>query len=205
MELIGGRERRAIVVVPYDESWPGAFARERDRILPALGELAHRVDHIGSTAVAGLPAKPIIDIDVSVDDPDDERLYVPLLRRAGYRLRVREPGHRMLRTPALDVHLHVCATGGHWERTHLLFRDWLRVAGDDRERYAGVKRELAQRAWPDMNAYSAAKAEVIGEITQRAERWAASICWSPVRSSKISQWPIGYRGQAERSAADEPL
>lgn len=85
-------------------------------------------DRIGSTAVVGLPAKPIIDIDVSVDDPDDEAMHVPALERAGYRLRVRERGHRRLRPAALDVHVHVCATGSDWER-RLSRTCLLRVSG----------------------------------------------------------------------------
>src|SRR6188472_1450231 len=95
-ELIGGRERRPIVLVPYDPSWAARFERERRRIAAALGPCALRLDHIGSTAVVGLVAKPIVDIDISVADVEDEEAYVPALERAGYRLRVREPRHRML-------------------------------------------------------------------------------------------------------------
>src|SRR5262249_44109509 len=136
-------------------------------------------DHVGSTAVVGLPAKPIIDIDLSVADPDDEGSYVPALERAEYRLRVREPGHVMLRTPLRDVHLHVCAIGSDWERRHLLFRDWLRPDPDDRRLYGEAKRVLATRDWPDMNAYAEAKTEIIGAITVHAERWAAATSWRP--------------------------
>jgi len=155
-QLIGGRERRtveSVEIVPYDASWRPAFARERARIADALGRRALRIDHIGSTAVEGLPAKPIIDIDVSVADPDDEASYVPALELAGYVLRVREPRHRMLRTRELDVHVHVCGSGSDWERRHLLFRDWLRCDADDRARYASAKRALAARNRADMNAY----------------------------------------------------
>ncbi len=176
-ELVGGQERRAISIVPYDATWPEAFENQRRRIVEALGALAVRVDHIGSTAVEGLPAKPIVDIDVSVDDPDNEAIYVPALTSAGFRLRVREPGHRMLRTPARDVHVHICASGSAWERRHLLFRDWLRESPADRELYASTKRTLAARDWSDMNAYADAKSEVIGEISERAERWAADTGW----------------------------
>jgi GrpB-like predicted nucleotidyltransferase (UPF0157 family) len=181
VELIGGRERRTIEIVAYDPSWPDRFAREQARIAQALGGVARRIDHVGSTAVDGLAAKPIIDIDVSVDDPDDEGAYVPALERAGYRLRVRERGHRMLRTPTLDVHVHVhiCAAGGEWQRRHLLFRDWLRTDKADRARYAEAKSKLARHDWPDMNAYADAKTQVIQQITCRAERWARSASWTP--------------------------
>ncbi|MGI8596356.1 MAG: GrpB family protein [Thermoleophilaceae bacterium] len=179
VQLIGGQERRAIQVVAYNPAWAARFEHERQRIAAALGAGARRIDHIGSTAVPGLAAKPIIDIDLSVDDPDDERAYVPALEYAGYRLRVREPGHRCLRTPTLDVHVHVCAAGSDWEVRHLLLRDWLRTDPRDRTAYAALKQDLARRDWSDMNAYAAAKCDLIQQITDRAKRWAAATGWRP--------------------------
>ncbi|MFE0748118.1 GrpB family protein [Gordonia sp. NPDC058843] len=176
-ELIGGPEQRPIVLEPSSALWPRRFDAERRRIRRALGDRALRIDHIGSTAVPGLPAKPIVDIDVSVGDPEDEDSYLPALVEAGYRLRVREPGHRMLRTPDLDVHVHVCQAGGNWERRHLLFRDWLRVDARDRNDYAELKRLLAQQDWADMNQYAAAKGPLIASITERAESWATRAGW----------------------------
>jgi GrpB-like predicted nucleotidyltransferase (UPF0157 family) len=178
-ELIGGPEKREIVIVEYDPTWPDRFAAERARIVGALGSSARRVDHIGSTAVPGLAAKPIIDIDLSVRDPDDEPSYLPALERAGYRLRVRQPGHRMVRTAALDVHVHICGEGSEWERRHLLFRDRLRLDPADREAYAALKRALAEREWADMNAYAEAKGALIAEITARAQVWARAVGWHP--------------------------
>lgn len=178
MELIGGVERRDIVLVPYDPVWPETFARHRERIVATLGDRALRVDHIGSTSVPGLTAKPVVDIDLSVVDPDDEADYVDDLVAAGYRLRVREPGHRMLRTPARDVHLHVCAAGSRWERRHLLFRDWLRRDAADREAYVALKQHLATMRWPSMSAYADAKGPLIAEITERAEDWARADGWT---------------------------
>jgi GrpB-like predicted nucleotidyltransferase (UPF0157 family) len=163
-ELIGGIEKRDIFLVPYDPAWPERFERERARIGSALGAMAMRIDHIGSTAVPGLVAKPIIDIDVSVTDADDDATYLPPLLEAGYLLRVREPGHRMVRTPALDVHVHICTAGSDWERQHLLFRDRLRSDADDRAAYAKLKLRLAEQDWPDMNAYADAKGPLIEEI-----------------------------------------
>ncbi|WP_149359905.1 GrpB family protein [Lolliginicoccus suaedae] len=177
-ELIGGVEKRDLTLVPHDPQWFHRFRIEQDRIVNALGASAHRIDHIGSTAVAGLDAKPIVDINISVADPDEEDTYLPRLLEAGYLLRVREPRHRMLRTPDLGVHVHACAAGSDWERRHLLFRDWLRLDRADRDLYAHVKRELVRRDWPDMNAYAAAKSEVIASITQRAEAWALATGWS---------------------------
>lgn len=179
VELIGGPEKRDIVLVPYDPTWPEAFLGHRRRILDALGERALRVDHVGSTAVPGLCAKPILDLDLSVADPDDEGSYLDDLLRAGYDLRVREPGHRLVRTPDRDVHVHVCAAGGRWERRHLLFRDRLRHDDADREAYAALKHRLARLDWPTMNDYAEAKGALIEEITERAEAWAHASGWSP--------------------------
>ncbi|WP_218952100.1 GrpB family protein [Amycolatopsis anabasis] len=169
-ELIGGKEKRAIRIVEYDPGWPERFRRERERIAGALGDRALRIDHVGSTSVPGLVAKPIIDIDVSVADVEDERGYLDALLGAGYVLRVREPGHRMVRTVARDVHVHVCAAGSEWERRHLLFRDWLREHPKDREAYGRLKQELSARDWADMNEYAEAKGPFIAEVTARAER-----------------------------------
>ncbi len=165
--LIGGREERDIRVVDYSELWPRRFETERRRIEASLGETARRVEHVGSTTVAGLAAKPIVDIMVTVDDPDDESAYVPQLERVGYVLRVREPRHRMFRTPARDVHVHVWPAGGQDERRHLAFRDWLRSSPVDRKEYERAKRELVGR-WRDMNYYARAK-EIAIDILKRAQ------------------------------------
>jgi GrpB-like predicted nucleotidyltransferase (UPF0157 family) len=141
--------------------------------------VASRVDHIGSTAVPGLAAKPIIDVQVSVADVEDEPAYLQPLVTVGYRLRVREPGHRMLRTPEVDVHIHICDAGSDWERRHLLLRDWLRQSAGDREAYAALKTELQKHRWETMNHYAEAKTTLICEMTARAETWAASTRWSP--------------------------
>jgi GrpB-like predicted nucleotidyltransferase (UPF0157 family) len=141
--LIGGREPGYIVLIAYDAQWPKRFEEERGRIAVALGERATRIEHIGSTAVPGLAAKPIVDIVVTVDDCDDEATYAPALETAGYALRVREPGHRMFRSGVKDVHVHIwAASSGELER-HLRFRDRLRENEADRRRYEGMKRKLA--------------------------------------------------------------
>lgn len=177
--LIGGVELRDIVVVDYSPQWPARFHFEQERITSALGPIAARVAHVGSTAVPGLPAKPIIDIQVSVPEVEDEGAYLPALLAAGYLLRVRQPGHRMVRTAELDVHVHICASGSAWEGRHLLFRDWLRHDTADREAYGNIKRDLAGRDWTDMNAYADAKGPLISAITERAEAWARKTTWLP--------------------------
>lgn len=169
LELIGGPEPRPVVIVAYDPAWPARFETERARIAAALPH-ATAVDHIGSTSVPGLGAKPIVDIQVHIDGDLDDA--VGPLEAAGYQLRVREPGHRMLRTPGRDVHIHLWVDPAD-ERRHLVFRDWLRVDAADRELYETTKRELATYEWPDMNGYADAKSDVVAAILARAETWAA--------------------------------
>jgi GrpB-like predicted nucleotidyltransferase (UPF0157 family) len=166
--LIGGREKRAIVIDDYDPAWPARYSAERARILNAIGPAVRRIEHIGSTSVPGLAAKPIVDILVAVDDPDDEAAFVPALEATGYVLRVREPGHRMLRTPERDVHVHIWRDGSPEIERYLLFRDRLRASAEDRAAYERLKRALAAREWDDMNDYANAKGALIGEITRRA-------------------------------------
>ncbi|MDP9397397.1 MAG: GrpB family protein [Actinomycetota bacterium] len=171
--LIGGREPVTIRVVDYDEQWPLRFQDAAARVRRALSERALGVEHIGSTSVPGLAAKPIIDMLLTVDDVTDEAAYVPPLESVGFVLRVREPEHRMLRTPARDVHLHVYEPDRVEVRNYLDLRDWLRVDPADRELYAATKRRLAQQQWTDMNAYADAKTDVVLEILGRAAGWRA--------------------------------
>jgi GrpB-like predicted nucleotidyltransferase (UPF0157 family) len=169
--LVGGREPvSSIAIVDYDPAWPARFERERARIGQALGDAAIRIEHIGSTAVPGLAAKPIIDILVTVTDPDAESAFAPALVRAGYRLRVREPGHRMFRTPHRDAHVHVWADDDAEVDRYLALRDRLRASSEDRTAYERLKRELASRAWDDTNHYADAKGSLIEALLAQANR-----------------------------------
>ncbi len=169
--VIGEREAPRIVIVDYDPAWPKRFHREAAKIRAALGEAAMAIEHIGSTSVPGLAAKPIVDILVVVKDSSDEASYVAALQSAGYVLRVREPDldeHRMFRTPAKDVHVHVFSSGSLEIERYLLLRDHLRENEEDRELYARTKRDLASRDWPSMDHYASAKTEVVEGIIARA-------------------------------------
>lgn len=168
--LLGGREAVRIEIVDYDPRWPDRYRSERTRIAAALGETAVRIEHIGSTSVQGLAAKPIIDVLVTVRDPDTEEDFAPALEAAGYQLRVREPGHRMFRTPGRDVHVHVWADDDPEVARCLAFRDRLRVSEADRTAYERLKRALAERGWADMNHYADAKTGLIAEILGRSPR-----------------------------------
>jgi GrpB-like predicted nucleotidyltransferase (UPF0157 family) len=170
--LIGGVEKRLIEIRHYDSDWSKKFEMHADLIRKSLGKAAARVDHIGSTSVPGLAAKPIIDILLVVEDSADEGSYLALMEGAGYVLRVREPDfheHRMFRTHARDVHVHVLSRGSRETDRMLTFRDRLRSNVSERKEYEAVKRSLASRSWPDMNAYAAAKSETVERIIAAAE------------------------------------
>jgi GrpB-like predicted nucleotidyltransferase (UPF0157 family) len=171
--IVGEPEQtyRPIVLVDYDPEWPVLFAREEERIRAALGERALLVEHAGSTSVPGLPAKPVIDIVLAVQDSSDEDAYVPDLEAAGYVLRIREPDwyeHRLFKGPDTNVNLHTFSEGCDEVDRMLLFRDWLREQEDDRQRYERAKRELAAREWKYVQNYADAKSDVVREIVARA-------------------------------------
>ena len=141
------------------------------KIRVALGEAALAIEHIGSTSVPGLSAKPVVDVLLVVEDSSNEASYVPALESAGYVLRWRERNfheHRMLRTAAKDVHVHVYSAGSQEIYRYLLLRDHLRRNEEDRALYARTKRDLATRDWPSMQHYAEAKTEVIEGIIARA-------------------------------------
>ena len=159
-----------IRIADYDAGWPGRFQVEAKAIGVALGRRALRIEHVGSTAVPDLPAKPVIDILLVVGNSAGESEYVQALEAAGYQLHIREPGwheHRMFKGPAMDVNLHVFSKGCVEIHRVLAFRDWLRCNASDRELYARTKRELAQREWKYTQNYADAKTAVINEIFSR--------------------------------------
>jgi GrpB-like predicted nucleotidyltransferase (UPF0157 family) len=160
-----------IILSEYDPEWPGLFDREARRIRAVLGDGALCIEHVGSTSVPGLAAKPIIDILLVVADSADEPSYLPSLESAGYLLRVREPGwfeHRMFKGPDTDINLHVFSAGTAETGRMLRFRDWLRAHGTDRDLYLRAKRELARSTWRHVQHYADAKSAVIREIMDRA-------------------------------------
>lgn len=171
--LIGGVEERTIVLVPYRQEWPETFRLHRERIAAALGSGALGIDHIGSTAVPGLDAKPIVDMLIVVTDSADEDSYLPAMENCGYALRVREPDfeeHRMFRTPERDVHVHVLSEGSPEIERYLRFRDALRATPFLRARYQELKRSLAAQGPQDMNGYARAKSEFVDAIIRWSMR-----------------------------------
>jgi len=161
-----------ILLADYDPGWPALFEREAARIRRALGDRALRVEHVGSTSVPLLAAKPRIDILLVVADSSDEATYVPALEAAGYVLRIREPAwheHRMLNGPDTPLNLHVFSSGSPEVERLLRFRDHLRRSDADRRHYETTKRALASKKWKDTQHYADAKTAVVEEILARAD------------------------------------
>ena len=160
-----------IQLAESDPGWPTAYEREAARIRSILGDRVVLLEHVGSTSVPGLAAKPIIDIVLAVADSADEPSYVRDLEAGGYRLRIREPGwfeHRLLKGPDTDVNLHVFSADCPEIARMIAFRDRLRSDDDDRRRYEATKRDLAARAWTYVQHYADAKGEVVESIMARA-------------------------------------
>lgn len=160
-----------ITLAEYDPEWPRLFAREAERIRAVLQDTALRVEHVGSTSVPGLTAKPIIDILLVVPDSADEPSYAPAMEAAGYVLRIREPDwfeHRLFKGPDTNINLHVFSVGATEIDRMLRFRDRLRDSDTDRDHYARTKRELAQKKWRHVQHYADAKTAVVQEIMGRA-------------------------------------
>lgn len=175
-EWVGEARGDPVVIVEPDPGWPRAFERLRSRLARALGPRAVRIDHVGSTAVPGLSAKPVIDIQVSVPDVDDEDSYRRAIESLGWELTGREPHHRFFRPPAdrpRTVHVHVCGSGSDWERDHLLFVGYLRAHPERAAEYSHLKKELAARYTADRTRYTDAKDAFVRETLQRAREWKA--------------------------------
>ena len=160
-----------ITICDYDPVWAQLYGAEEARIRAILRDRVVRVEHVGSTSVPGLPAKPIIDIVLEVPNSGDETAYVPDMEAAGYLLRIREPDwfeHRLFKGPGVNINAHTFSANCPEVDRMLLFRDWLRDNRADRDAYASKKRELAARDWKYAQQYADAKTPVILEIMARA-------------------------------------
>jgi GrpB-like predicted nucleotidyltransferase (UPF0157 family) len=160
-----------IELLPYDPAWPRVFDVEAHRVRDVLGDRVLRLEHVGSTSVPGLAAKPIVDMLLAVPDSSDEPAYVPPMERAGYTLRIREPEwyqHRLFKGPAANINLHVFSAGCVEIDRMLRFRDHLRASDSDRDLYSRTKQELAARQWKYVQEYADAKTDVVEQIIARA-------------------------------------
>ena len=184
-ERAGGLERHpsldqrfdpAVRIVDYDPTWPVRAAAELSRLRSALGDTAVRADHVGSTAVPGLAAKPIIDLQLSVDAITPREPYVEPLERLGYLFvpDPESPGYHLFAKPPRrprSYHLHVCEADNWHERRHLAVRNYLRAHGDEATRYADMKRALVGRRPRDRLAYVSGKADYVNALERRAVAW----------------------------------
>ena len=158
-------------MAPSDPGWPQQYAEVAARIRDVLGPVAVVVEHVGSTSVPGLAAKPVLDVLLLVPDPSDETAYVPRLEAAGFLLHLREPEwhqHRLFKSDDPVVHVHVLTEGSAEAERILLFRDRLRSNAGERALYEETKRRLAQRTWELVQDYADAKSEVVEAIIARA-------------------------------------
>lgn len=166
-----------VAIVGYRAEWPRRFEAMAAGIRAALGAVALDVEHVGSTSVPGLAAKDIIDIDLTVADPRDEKAYVPALSQIGYTLTAREPSwhqHRLLRLAEPRVNLHVFGPDCPEVIRHRMFRDWLRDHPEDRTRYEDAKRAAIPGGGNVMD-YNARKEETIHAIYDRLFRAAGML------------------------------
>lgn len=160
-----------VLLVPYDRAWPSRFTTLASRVHKALSGSVFRLEHVGSTSVPGLSAKPVIDMVLAVSDSTDEPAYIPALEKAGFALRIREPDwfeHRLLKSSDIAGNLHVFSEGCEEIERMTRFRDWLREHEADRRLYETTKRELAKRTWRHVQHYADAKSEVVERILARA-------------------------------------
>ena len=162
---------QTILLKPYDDRWPALFEREKNRISKILRDRALMIEHIGSTSVPGLTAKPIIDILLVVDDAGKEELYINDLCEHGYILRIKEPdfeNHHMFKGPDTDINLHVFSKNSKEIEKYLLFRNYLRHHDDARQLYEDTKKELAKKTWKYVQNYADAKTDVVQKILKAA-------------------------------------
>jgi len=156
---------------PYDPAWPAQYAEEAGFIRSALGGKALVLEHVGSTSIPGLSAKPVIDILLAVADSADEDAYVPALSANGFRLHLREPDweqHRVLKGERRLVNLHVFTEGSREIARMVGFRDHLRAHPEELRLYEETKQRLAAQTWRHVQHYANAKGEVVEAIIERA-------------------------------------
>lgn len=173
----------SVAVTAYDPEWPVEFARVAAGLRVALGAVAVRIDHIGSTSVPGLTAKPVIDVQISVVRMAPVAVYEGPLGQGGYTWRALpdDVTRRFYREPAGQrrTHVHVKRAGSWSEEMVLLFRDYLRARPPAAEAYAALKRELAERFRDDRVAYANAKSPLIWDLLRQADEWSRTTGWEP--------------------------
>jgi GrpB-like predicted nucleotidyltransferase (UPF0157 family) len=176
---LAGRGTQPVEVVDYDRDWPRQYEEERDRIAAAIGDSAVAIEHVGGTAVPGLPAKPVIDLMVGVEDIERAGPAVAGLINLGYEyvpeFESQLPDRRYFRRGSPESHhVHMVPVDSDYFAEHLLFRDWLRAHPQAAEEYGKLKRGLAGRFPLDRDAYRAGKVPFIEMVVAAARREAVS-------------------------------
>ncbi len=180
--IVGSERGDKLDVVPWDPAWPDMYEAMRVRLAAALGPLALRIEHVGSTAISGIPAKPVIDIQVSVADVDDTDAYREKVESCGFGLRYITNGWRYFRPPPgipRDYQVHVVQIGSDRERTRLLFRDFMRSHPGEATEYGRLKLRIAMQGVQDRIQYNDEKEPFIVAVLEAAEEWAAATGWEP--------------------------
>jgi GrpB-like predicted nucleotidyltransferase (UPF0157 family) len=167
----------AVRIVDHDPAWPALADAEARAIRQALAAVAVRVEHVGSTAVPGLAAKPILDLQLSVEAIEPRDRYAGALEGLGYLFVAapESPDYLLFAKPPerpRTHHLHVCEAGGEHEFRHIAVRDFLRAHPEESARYAEMKREVAARHPQDRLAYIEGKEPYIAALERRALAWA---------------------------------
>jgi len=168
-----------VTIVPYDPRWPALFEAEAVRLGHALDDVALQIEHVGSTAVPGLVAKPVIDIQISVQALEPPKPYAAPLEELGYGnwRDVHEPGHRFCRDDPRRHHIHLLVAGGATESDRPLFRDYLTVNPEVRRTYGELKVAAARTFGHDRDRYTSAKDEFIASALRTARAWAKETGW----------------------------
>lgn len=172
-----------VIITPYDPEWPGLFRGLGARLRESLGDVALRIDHIGSTSIPGLDAKPIIDVQISVADFEPLDAFRVPIESVGFEWQAGNPEltKRYFREKlgGRRTHIHVRRWGSFSQQFPLLFRDYLRTHTEDAQAYADLKYRLAEEYGEDRHGYVEAKGPFIWETIRKADDWAQSTGWQP--------------------------
>lgn len=181
-----GYAQMKIIIQPYDRNWPALFEEEKVRLTQSLGGHFVSIQHIGSTSVPGLGAKPIIDIMIAVSSlaEADEFCVRPIVEM-GYsyiaEFEAEIPQRRFFRKETAEGvrthHIHLVEINSDWWVDHLLFRDYLHGNSEARRAYEAHKRQLAEQEWESSNDYAEAKTGFILKIMEEARAWRQSVCY----------------------------
>lgn len=172
-----------IIIAPYDPEWPEMFAELGAALRGALGDTVLRIDHIGSTSIPGMDAKPIIDVQISVAALDPVEPFRIPLESLGFVWRANNPEltKRYFREKPGNrrTHIHVRKAGSFSQQFPLLFRDYMRAHPEEIRPYAEMKHRLAEQYGEDREGYTIAKGPFVWAVVRKADQWAQDIGWEP--------------------------